>query len=124
MPMLRPRTLKILATLAASPALALLVLFTLGETVGGDLSGLQHLVELAPLAGLVALGWARPRAGGLALAAISLGAGIAYAFLGPMGARSIVAVVSTEALLFVPPLIAGALFLAAARAEIRDRAIS
>jgi hypothetical protein len=55
----------------AIPMLVLTV-FAVGEVAGGDISGLQHVVEILPLAALAWLGWRRPLWGGIALIVLTL----------------------------------------------------
>ena len=62
-----PQHLKIAALLAAAPTIGVLLLFTVGEVTGGDVSGLQHLVQLLPLAVVLAISWRFPRVAGFAL---------------------------------------------------------
>lgn len=51
------------------PALttAVLLLFAYGETIGGDWSGLGHLLQVIPIVLLMWLGWKRPLWGGIFL---------------------------------------------------------
>jgi len=97
--------------------LSLLVLFTYGESTGGDLSGLQHLVEAVPLAALVALAWYRPRVGGPLLAASSALIGLLF-FVATGGQVSPGLATGTALVFFAPPLLAGVLFWAGGRHEV------
>jgi hypothetical protein len=114
-----PRHLKALAIAAVAPTVVVLLLFTFGEALGGDISGLQHLAQLLPLVLTLAAAWRFPRAGGALLAALSLGLGVAYPFA--FGADRLSTIILVELLLFAPPLLAGLLFIAAARASGRLR---
>jgi len=49
----------------------ILLLFAIGETVGGDWSGLGHLIQAIPIALLMWLGWKRPLWGGIFLLILS-----------------------------------------------------
>jgi len=57
--------LKIAALIPPGIALAILLLFAVGETTGGDWSGLGHLLLAIPIGLLMWLGWRRPQWGGL-----------------------------------------------------------
>jgi hypothetical protein len=48
----------------------LLILFGIGEINGGDISGIQHFMELAPLLILAIICWRYPRTGGFILAVL------------------------------------------------------
>lgn len=87
----------------------------IGEMAGGDLSGFQHLPPAALLGGLVYLGWRHPYPVGIVLVIISFGLASLYAFMGtdePVGMRFAWAVQ-----IALPPLVAGALLIGAARRE-------
>ncbi len=88
-----------------------LIVFAVGESAGGDLSGLGHLVQAAPLVILAFLAWKRPRAGGLLL--IGLGALLVLWFLLFTNNPERIAIV----LVFGPPIFSGLLFLMAARRQ-------
>jgi hypothetical protein len=113
-----PRHLEMAALVAVAPTVAVLLLFAFGEAFGGDITGLQHLVQLLPLAILLAWAWRSPRVGGAALVALSLVLSLGYPLLA--GGEHLSTIVLVELLLFAPPLLAGLLFLAAARAS-RER---
>lgn len=108
------RLLQLAATATGGVTVATLLLFLLGEVLAGTISGLFHLVQLAPLAALLAFGWRAPsRAGWLLL---GVGTALAGAYLlqvdsaVPVGERLLVA-----AIFLLPPMIAGALFVLAGR---------
>ena len=61
------RALKIVAMLPLAFMVAILLLFGIGEAVGGDLSGLMHLVEVAIMGVVVWVAWKRPFWGGILL---------------------------------------------------------
>jgi hypothetical protein len=94
---------------------AILVVFTVGETVGGDVSGLQHLLQAAPLVLLVAVAWRWPRAGGTAVLVTAVLLGTTYAIEWHPREMTVQAVVITELVLFAPPIAAGMLLLLASR---------
>ena len=89
----------------------------LSEVMGGDVTGLQHVVEIIPLAVFAAIAWRWPRLGGALLAGISvvliaiyLGFALTNGERGPAWLWLVVGVV-----LFAPPLVGGALFWFAGR---------
>lgn len=61
------KRLKIAALVFLGWTSAILLLFLIGETVGGDWSGLGHLIQLIPTLLLMWLGWKRPLWGGILL---------------------------------------------------------
>ncbi|CCF84752.1 DUF7670 domain-containing protein [Nitrolancea hollandica] len=89
----------------------ILTFFAVGESIGGDLSGLGHLIQAAPLVILALLAWKRPRAGGLLL--IGLGTLLALGFLLFTNNPEPIAIL----LVFGPPILSGLLFLMAARRQ-------
>jgi hypothetical protein len=94
--------------------LGILLLFAIGETAGGDLYGLQHLVQAVPLAVVAFVAWRWPGVGGPLLAGIS--ALLAVMFFVVMGVRLSPGIAAGTALLFfAPPLVAGLLFWADGR---------
>ncbi|MBU2036161.1 MAG: hypothetical protein ABH819_03750 [Patescibacteria group bacterium] len=88
--------------------LGFLLLFTVGEVFSGDISGLSHLIQMAPIILLVFVAWKKPFVGGGLLTIISLILGILYAINFPFVFWTIVLV---EAFLFVPPFISGVLLI-------------
>jgi hypothetical protein len=110
----RARDLKIFAMLLPGLTLAILALFTLGETLGGDGGGAGHLVQALPIALLMWLGWKQPAWGGLCMVLLSLLAAnyFADALRGPEWLAPF--------LIFVAPtLLSGLLLLGAAWLERR-----
>jgi hypothetical protein len=103
-------------------AIPILVLaaFALGEVAGGDISGLQHVPELALLVALGWLAWRRPGWGGAALITLSLIFAGLYILFFARGFPLLTAI-ATVALLFAPPLAAGTVFVAASRQAGGDR---
>jgi hypothetical protein len=65
------KTLKIIALVFPGLTVAVLLLFALGETIGGDWSGLGHLIQAIPIAFLMWLGWKHPLSGGILLLVLS-----------------------------------------------------
>lgn len=104
--------------------IAILLLFTIAETVGGDISGLGHLIQLAPLVILAIFAWKKPDLGGKILVVIAVSLAIiggAPVFLframseEGMGIGALISTMLFMLLLFVPPIISGLLFIASAR---------
>jgi cytochrome bd-type quinol oxidase subunit 1 len=109
----RSKRLKIAASaLLAIPILVLLT-FTFGETLGGDVSGLQHLLQAAPLVVLLVASWRFPWQGGIALLVIGISVLSFWLFFALEGEMSVAGLAVTVVLLFAPPLVAGWLFLKA-----------
>ena len=107
------KQLKIAGLVILLYPIALLLLFTIAETVGGDISGLGHLIQLAPLVILAIFAWKKPDLGGKILVVIAALLAITYLVLvvprfeGRLGSGML--------LLFGTPIISGLLFIASAR---------
>jgi hypothetical protein len=109
------RQLKIAGSCLLAIPVTILAAFTIGEVAAGDISGLQHVAQLAPLVALAWLAWRRPVWGGAALiAGAVLFAGLYFVF---MHGFSPAIVILTVVVLFGVPLMAGMLFIAAGREE-------
>jgi hypothetical protein len=107
--------LKIAGMALLAIPMVILTLFAVGETAGGDLTGLQHVIELAPLALLAWFAWKRPFWGGVALIAVALiVTGLYVVFIHGF---AMPAVILAVLLLFAMPMAAGMLFVAASRKE-------
>jgi len=103
----------------AVPA-ALLLLFAVAEMIGGDLSGAQHLPEVAVVAAIGWAGWRWPYGVGMVL--MLAGAVLALAFvlwLHPAGI-TLIGIAVMELLLFIPSIAAGACFTLAGAVERGD----
>lgn len=98
---------------------AILVLFTVGETSGGDVSGLQHLLQATPLILLIALAWRWPRAGGATVLVVGVLLAASYAIEWHPREMSLQAVLVTELTLFAPPIAGGVLLLLASQRRTR-----
>jgi len=108
----KTKGIKIAGEIFPGIPLVILLLFAIGETVGGDWSGLGHLIQAIPIALLMWLGWKRPLWGGILLIVLSLIA--AYSFANPIRGTDWLA----PLLIIVAPLmLAGLLFLGAAWME-------
>jgi hypothetical protein len=104
--------MKIIALVFPGLTIAILLLFALGETIGGDWSGLGHLIQAIPIAFLMWLGWKHPLAGGILLLILSfLGAySLIDALRGPEGLAPFLIIVA-------PLFLSGILLLSAAVLE-------
>jgi hypothetical protein len=97
----------------------ILVGLAVGELAGGDISGLQHVVQVVPLAVLAWVAWRRPLWGRMALVVLALiFTGLYFIFI-PRFPLPIV--ILTVASLFVTPIVAGILFVVASRQEREGR---
>jgi hypothetical protein len=115
------KQLKVAGLIPLLIPIALLLLFTVAETVGGDISGLGHLIMLAPLLVLAVFAWKKPDLAGKILVVI----GVLLAILGlaqAVLARVVVgegmgigALIGTGLVIYVPIITSGLLFRAAAR---------
>ena len=83
------------------------------KVLGGDLSGLQHVVQMAPLLLLAWFSWQRPRLGGIALIGLSLLFTVTYLVISRDFSLSVR--LTAGILIFAMPLVAGILFLLASR---------
>jgi hypothetical protein len=61
------KALKTISMIPLGLAMAILLLFTVGESASGDWSGLGHLIYAVPIGLLMWLGWRRPLWGGILL---------------------------------------------------------
>ena len=66
----RPST-KLIAIGLLGLGTALFLVFGLAELLGGDITGIQHLIPAAILAVLMYVGWRRPHAAGIALLVVA-----------------------------------------------------
>jgi hypothetical protein len=104
----RINQLKLAALILPGLTIAILLLFAVGETAGGDWSGLGHLLQALPIALLMWLGWKRPVWGGVFLVLLSLVA--AHSFAGDLRGSEWL----PPFLIFVAPmLLSGLMFLGA-----------
>lgn len=108
------KALKIAALVPLGFMVAILLIFAIGESVGGDLSGLMHLVPVV-LVGLVAwLCWKRPLWGGILLLAGAVFEAVFFAAIVLRDANP-GGMVSPIIILILPLTLSGALLLTAAR---------
>lgn len=108
------RTLRLKRAAIACLAIPIVVLaaFAIGEVAAGDISGLQHVGQGLPLVALAWLAWKWPLWGGAILIVLTLV--LAGIYVGMSGFPQS-ALLPNAVLLFAPPLMAGSLFVAAAR---------
>jgi hypothetical protein len=108
------KELRIAALVLSGVTTAILLLFAIGETVGGDWSGLGHLAQAAPIILLMWLGWKRPLWGGIFILVLSFIAAysLADALRGPEWLAPFLIIIA-------PLLISGFLFLGAAALQRR-----
>lgn len=104
--------LKTISMVPLGLATAILLLFALGESAGGDWSGLGHLIFAVPIILLMWLGWVRPLWGGIFLLILAILAAISYsdALLGPGWLAPFLIIIA-------PLLLSGLLLLVAAGLE-------
>lgn len=100
---------KLAGLILLSVPVMILAMFMVGEVFGGDWSGMVHIWQMAPLVALLYLGVWRPRVAGLIAVAVGLLLALAYPFLAK--GQDISAMILTELLLFLPPIVAGVLLL-------------
>jgi hypothetical protein len=118
---LSAKQLKVAGLIPLLIPIAFLLLFTIAETVGGDISGLVHLIQAAPLIILAIFAWKKPELGGKILVVIAVLlaiTGLAHAVLVRvmgMEGMGIGPLISGVLLFLVPPIISGLLFVASAR---------
>lgn len=106
------KVMKIIALIFPGLTIAVLLLFAIGETIGGDWSGLGHLIQALPIAFLMWLGWKHPFWSGLFLLVLSFLASYSFAdlFRGPDWLAPLL-------ILIVPLFLSGVLLLGAAGIE-------
>ena len=63
---------KIAALVLLALGIAFYLAFAVGEMAGGDMTGVQHLVPTAVLAGLGWMAWRRPRRAGIVLLVLAV----------------------------------------------------
>jgi hypothetical protein len=115
-----PRRLRIVGLACLAVPAALLLLFAVGEMAGGDLSGAQHLPEVAAVGAIGWTAWRWPYILGMVL--MLGGAVLALVFvlwLHPSGI-TLLGIAVVELLLFIPAIAAGACFTLAGAIERGD----
>lgn len=107
-------TLKIVALIFPALTVAILLLFTIGETASGDWSGLGHLIQVIPISLLMWLGWKRPLWGGISFLVLGFIASHSFAdaLRGPEWLAPFVIIIA-------PLLLSGLLLFGAAQLELK-----
>ena len=72
------RRAKIAALVLLGLGVAFYLMFAIGETAGGDITGVQHFPPAAILAVLLWVAWRRPLAAGIALLVLAVPLAAAY----------------------------------------------
>ena len=102
------KRIRLVALGLVAVTVGMLLIFTIGEVAGGDISGLQHLLQAVPLVIVAWLAWRHPLWGGITLITVSLVLAGLYFVLFEVGSLAVVAVVLAAVCL--PPFLAGVLF--------------
>ena len=102
---------KITALVLLGLGVAFYLVFAVGETVGGDFTGLQHLLPAAILALLAWVGWTHPRRAGIILLALAVPFSAAYVAL--LVVRELP--LSWALIVAAPPVVAGLLLVRSGR---------
>jgi hypothetical protein len=116
------RALKFVAMLPLGFMVLVLLTFGIGEAVGGDLSGLMHLVEVAVVGVIIWLAWKHPLWGGLLLMAGAILQAVNFGrFFSEADAA---AVVAPLVIMILPLAFSGLLLVIADRLEHRPQSHS
>lgn len=95
-----------------SLTLGFLLLFTIGEVLSGDISGLSHLLQIVPILLLLILSFKKPKIAGFLLTSSSLTLGLLYPFRASFNLQAIIIV---EIILFLPLVLSGIFFMLSAK---------
>lgn len=110
---MKTKGLKIAALVPPAFMVLVLLAFGIGESLGGDLSGLMHLAQAAPVLLVIWLGWKRPLWGGILLL---LGAAFkALTFWRQFPGADSPAMISPSVIMILPLALSGVLLLVSAR---------
>ncbi|MDQ5951861.1 MAG: hypothetical protein QG639_1142 [Patescibacteria group bacterium] len=109
---------KIAAESILAIPMILLIILGSGEMVGGDISGAQHFIELIPFIFLAIISWLYPKLGGIILTACS--ALLAALYITLFGSFPMIYRIINDVILFLPPFVAGILFLTAGMESEKD----
>ncbi len=93
-----------------------ILLFAAGESMSGGFEGLLNLLPALPFLLLAWAAWRWPGVGGAALLGLGLALSVLY-LVWAQESLPLSAIIATEAILIVPTVIAGVLFLLASRME-------
>jgi hypothetical protein len=110
---IKPFHLKVAGIAILLIPIAMFSIFAVGETFGGNLSGLSHFLQALPLVLLVFVCWRFPRIGGLATMLLGILLVVAY----PLRASNqpLSTTILTELIFFTPPILAGLLIYLSSR---------
>lgn len=104
--------LKNIALLILAVPIGFLLLFTFGEVFGGDISGLSHLIQAAPLIILAYLAWKKPFLGGILILAFAIVLAIVFNL---MMNDSLTSKLLVSLILFLPPVVSSILLITASK---------
>lgn len=85
---------------------AILALFGFGEVFGGNISGLQHFLQLLPLVILAVVSWKHPNIGGKFLIALGILVFMIYPFT-MLGRFPWWAILVNDFIIFLPAIVSG-----------------
>lgn len=102
---------KIVALVLLGFGVAFYLIFAVGETAGGDISGVQYFAPAAILAVLVWVAWRRPRRAGIVLLALAVP--LADVYIGILFVRDLP--LTWALVVAFPPILTGLLLLRAGR---------
>jgi hypothetical protein len=105
--------LKVIGLALLVVPLGFLAMFMVGETVGGDVSGLSHGLQALPLLVLAAVAWRWPLPAGAVLVVVGLAIMVVYAIL--VGSRFDIGTIAIVEAIFAVPVVSGALLMLAGR---------
>lgn len=106
--------LKITAVTLLLIPLVLLFMLAIGELVGGELPGLEHILQALPLVLLTYVAWRFPNKGGKFIFSIAVLLGILYVFYPPIGFPLEFRLINSF-ILFGPAALAGIIFITASQ---------
>lgn len=112
------KRIRLLALGLVAITVGILLIFAIGEVGGGDIFGLQHLLQAVPLVVVAWFAWRNPLWGGITLITVSLILAGLYVVFFNVGSLAVAGVVL--ALFCVPPFLAGVLFVVLAQRAKRD----
>lgn len=105
------RGLKIAAMVPLGFMVLMLLIFGIGEMVGGDITGIQHFAQLIVLGLIAWLGWKRPFWGGILL--LGCAGLLAFVFVSMPAEPDMGAVISQFTIVILPLAFSGILLLLA-----------
>ncbi|MCR4263153.1 MAG: hypothetical protein NUV98_00350 [Candidatus Roizmanbacteria bacterium] len=109
--MKKSKRFKLIGTGILGIPTAFLLLFLFGELFSGDVSGIAHIVQIVAVVLVLLVSWKYPRIGGWILVIVGFTLGIVYT----KNDFPFATLILVETLLFIPPIIAGFLFILSAK---------